>query len=131
MKKLLITPVLLLLSMMTASGIVIVYAHNPEGGCTSRHEQSSKSRVAEVSDSNSISVTPTLVTDVISIKFTSELAPDENATYNLTDLSGNSLLSGKISDQTTDISMSSFPSSYYVVTIKTNSNAKSFKIIKR
>lgn len=122
----------MLISSIPASGIVITYAYNPEGGCISRKEQIKILKSAYTSDSINapVYITPTLVTDVVSIKLDSTANIDENFTFNLSDLSGNSILGGKITEQITAIDISSFPPAYYIITVMSSTNAKSFKIIK-
>ena len=122
----------MLISSISASGIVITYTYNPEGGCISRKEQIRILKSTHTTDSINVPVhiTPTLVTDVVSIRLDSTANIDENFTFNLSDLSGNSILGGKITEQITDIDISSFPPAYYIITVMSSTNVKSFKIIK-
>jgi hypothetical protein len=75
-------------------------------------------------------VSPTITSDVVTIATAIDVEKT-SMRYTLISVQGNVLDTGNITSQRTDLSMGGYANGIYLLTIETNSNVETFKIIKQ
>lgn len=94
-------------------------------GHTSQQAVASRSVTNEKAINSNISIVPTLTKSTVNI-----LNAPEKSTFNLYDLSGKKLHSGKINRETESIDLSSYPNGIYIIEINTGKETFSKRVIK-